>query len=69
MAIFRKIKELSEIKLAHDQLKVDCDVDKRNYDLRIANEQDQTKKFQGITSSLISIMLILQILVTASQEC
>ncbi|KAL5264334.1 hypothetical protein ACHWQZ_G005433 [Mnemiopsis leidyi] len=41
-----KIKNLTETKLAYDKLKVDFDVDKRDWEIRLSNECEQTKKFQ-----------------------
>jgi len=36
------------MKLAYDKLKVDSDVDKRDWEIRITNEAEQTKKYQGL---------------------
>lgn len=47
------MKNLHETKLAYDKLKVDSDVDKRDWEMRIANEIEQTKKFQGLVELLI----------------
>ena len=44
----RKIKNLTETKLSYDKLKVDYDVDKRDWELRTANESEQSKKYQGL---------------------
>ncbi|XP_063676193.1 uncharacterized protein LOC134812636 [Bolinopsis microptera] len=41
-----KVKNLTEMKLAYDKLKVDSDVDKRDWEIRITNEAEQTKKYQ-----------------------
>ena len=38
------------MKLENDKLKVDCDVEKRTFEMKLANEMEQTKKYQGIYS-------------------
>ena len=46
--ICRKLKDLTETKLEYDKLKVDCDVEKRTFEMKLSNEAEQTKKYHGI---------------------